>query len=636
MGAKQASAVLRVIRKIGERHRDERTSDRDLLRRFAARRDEEAFTALVRRHGAMVLGVGLRVLRHYQDAEDVCQATFLLLAKKASATAWRASVANWLYEVAYHLALKAREAARRRKAREVKAQPRTPPDPLAEITVRDLQGVLDEELSRLAPKYRTPLLLCCLEGKTRDEAARCLGVPLSTVIGRLETGRERLRRRLARRGVPLALAFAGGTLLVPTARAAVAPALAGATTRAAVQVVSGKALTQVVSPKVASLVKGGMHAMLLTKLKLAAAGGLVFAVACLAAWAVLPTAGAREPPKPPLVAPRSQPPAEKPAPAAVKPAGPGTLLLARERGLITLTPEGKQGEELSPPDGTRTSFQGQLSPDGTRAAQLVVANGPLRPPARQGEVPEDWPFRVVVHKLGTTDPIAVVDFPAQELSLAWAQGGKGVLVTRVTGAWADRSFETFLLDPATGKTEPLALPAGVRVLDCAQGGKTLLVVQRQGQKYRLGLVSRGDAGVRDLTELQRLDGAVVGRLSPNGKRVVYTDADPADKYANKWGMSSKPYVLDLASKKRQPLAEFPLNGQCLGVAWSPDGKRVAYTWKQLHEDLLQKDSIRADQINIPVESFLMIADADGKNARTVASARGPDALRPAYGSVDWR
>src|SRR5260370_6162626 len=154
MITRHGNAVLRVIRDVAAGLGEEQTSDRDLLRRFVDQRNEDAFGALVRRHGPMVMGVGLRVLRQHQDAEDVCQATFLVLAKKAHATAWRDSIANWLYEVAYHLALKTRQATNRRNARESKVQAKTPPDPLADITLADLQRVLDEALSRLAKKYR--------------------------------------------------------------------------------------------------------------------------------------------------------------------------------------------------------------------------------------------------------------------------------------------------------------------------------------------------------------------------------------------------------------------------------------------------------------------------------------------------
>jgi hypothetical protein len=118
MGTRHRSDVLRAIRSFACSSRHEKASDRDLLIRFVEKRDEGAFSALVRRHSFMVMGVGLRVLRHYQDAEDVCQATFLLLAKKANATPWGDSVASWLYQIAYQLALKARRTANRRKAHE--------------------------------------------------------------------------------------------------------------------------------------------------------------------------------------------------------------------------------------------------------------------------------------------------------------------------------------------------------------------------------------------------------------------------------------------------------------------------------------------------------------------------------------
>jgi RNA polymerase sigma factor (sigma-70 family) len=204
--------VHRLIRTLVDRQREDRTSDRDLLRRFAARRDEEAFAALFRRHGAMVLGVAARVLGHQADAEDVRQATFLLLARKAGALTWRDSAAGWLYAAAYRLALQARQSARRRRQREAQVKAKPSRDPLADITLRDLQAVLDEELSRLPRKYSAVLILCCLEGKARDEAAGHLGLPVATVKSRLEAGREMLRARLARRGLTLSLVLAGVSL----------------------------------------------------------------------------------------------------------------------------------------------------------------------------------------------------------------------------------------------------------------------------------------------------------------------------------------------------------------------------------------------------------------------------------------
>jgi RNA polymerase sigma factor (sigma-70 family) len=275
MGMGQRSGILHTIRKIAGGLSDKQTSDKALLLRFVEKRDEGAFTALVRRHDLMVMGVALRLLRHHQDAEDVCQATFLLLAKKASTAAWRDSVANWLYEVAHRLSLKARQAAARRSAHEGKVLPKTPPDALAEISARDLQRILDEELSRVPERYRSPLILCCLEGRTRDETARFLGIPLSTVISRLEEGREVLRRRLAGRGVPLSLALVGVTLQSEMARAALSATMARALSQVARQALAGKAMTNVVSANVVALINGGMKAMFVIKLKAVSAALVV-------------------------------------------------------------------------------------------------------------------------------------------------------------------------------------------------------------------------------------------------------------------------------------------------------------------------------------------------------------------------
>jgi Tol biopolymer transport system component len=310
------------------------------------------------------------------------------------------------------------------------------------------------------------------------------------------------------------------------------------------------------------------------------------------------------------------------------------LLLARRDGMVTLTPEGKDVADLMAPKDTRASLQGALSPDGTRVAHIVVVNDGLKPPPKVGEEREPWSFKVVVRKIGAADPTAVVDLPAHELTLTWAADGKQLVVTKET-VW-QKSYEIILLDPATGKTEPLDLPARVRVLDSHRDGKTFLVFYPRDKKYRLGLAAKGDKEVRELTELKGVQGFHVGRLSPDGMQVLYTDADPADKRANYWGMSSKPYLLDVATKKREPLAEFPENAQALGVAWSPDGKRVAYTWMQQHPDLLKKDTLDINDATIETESFLTVADANGKNAKRVSSAKSDYALNRIYGSIDWR
>jgi RNA polymerase sigma factor (sigma-70 family) len=186
-------------------------NDRELLRRFAAG-DQDAFAVLFRRHADMVLGVCRRTLRRVQDAEDACQATFLILSRKADSGRWQPSVANWLYLTARRVARNARVAAERRIRHEGRAALPEATEPVDRLTGRELLEVLDAELDRLPATYREPLVLCYLEGLTRDEAAARLGVTLSTLKSRLERGRKQLGDALTRRGcVPGAglLALAG-------------------------------------------------------------------------------------------------------------------------------------------------------------------------------------------------------------------------------------------------------------------------------------------------------------------------------------------------------------------------------------------------------------------------------------------
>ncbi|MDR3634649.1 MAG: RNA polymerase sigma factor [Isosphaeraceae bacterium] len=185
--------------------------DEELLRRFLESGDagaEAAFTALMQRHGPMVLGVCRHVLGRHQDAEDAFQATFLVLARKAGSIRSRNVLARWLYEVAYRTAVRARVAAVRRQAYERQgAQMTAAASDDQDRGWDELRPVLHEELRRLPEKYRTPVVLCYLEGKTNEEAARLLQWPVGTVKGRLSRARDMLRSRLDRRGVSITLAL---------------------------------------------------------------------------------------------------------------------------------------------------------------------------------------------------------------------------------------------------------------------------------------------------------------------------------------------------------------------------------------------------------------------------------------------
>jgi RNA polymerase sigma factor (sigma-70 family) len=201
MATKTARALAQVLRSCAQTAGAEVT-DRELLRRFAEG-DQTAFTALVRRHADMVYGVCRRAVPTAQDAEDVCQATFLVLAQKAGRKGWQASVANWLYATARRIAARARLAADRRRRRERKAARPEAVSCLEEMTGRELLAMLDEELDRLPVLYREPLVLCYLQGLTHDQGAARLGVPLATLKSRVDRGRKKLGQALTRRGCGL-------------------------------------------------------------------------------------------------------------------------------------------------------------------------------------------------------------------------------------------------------------------------------------------------------------------------------------------------------------------------------------------------------------------------------------------------
>lgn len=236
-------------------------TDRQLLRRFTRAGDESAFEMLVRRHGPMVLGVCRRVLGNADGAEDVFQATFLVLVRRAASLQRPERLGNWLYGVAFRIATRARQNAARRaeSERQIAYQPR--PEPLPELARRELRSVLDEEMSRLPEKYRAPLVLCYLEGKTNEEAARQLGWPTGSMSWRLARGRELLRKRLEARDVAYSPLLLLPALPAPGIAPLSAP-LAGSTTKAGVAFASGKAAASAgVSADAARLVEETLRAL---------------------------------------------------------------------------------------------------------------------------------------------------------------------------------------------------------------------------------------------------------------------------------------------------------------------------------------------------------------------------------------
>jgi RNA polymerase sigma factor (sigma-70 family) len=246
-------------------------TDGQLLERFLARREEAAFEALVRRHGPMVLGVCGRVLRNGHDAEDAFQATFLVLVRKAGSIVPRNLVGNWLYGVAYRTALKARSMAARRRVVEGQVRDMSSSETLDPGARTDLQTRLDQELNRLPDKYRAPVILCELEGKSRRDAAVQLGIAEGTLSSRLARARQMLARRLSGPNGVLSASAVSVALATQIASAVVPAPLLASTVKAGSLFALGEAATVVTSAKVATLTHGVLKAMFLTKLKTATA-----------------------------------------------------------------------------------------------------------------------------------------------------------------------------------------------------------------------------------------------------------------------------------------------------------------------------------------------------------------------------
>jgi RNA polymerase sigma factor (sigma-70 family) len=264
MRVPQADSITRWLRSLTTDAGREARSDADLLRRFAIDRDEAAFLALLRRHGPMVLGVCMRLLRDPHAAEDAFQATFLVLLQKGPGVARGELLANWLYGVAYRIAMQARRAKRGAGQRGLDNMPAREPRPPEAAMRQELQRVVDEEIQRLPANYRRAVVLCYLQGQTYAEAARQLDCPPGTVASWLARARQRLRARLGRRGLAVPGAVLGTLLASDRMTVAVPATLAGKTLAAAGLLLAGHLGS--IAANVLTLFQGVSRTMLRTKL----------------------------------------------------------------------------------------------------------------------------------------------------------------------------------------------------------------------------------------------------------------------------------------------------------------------------------------------------------------------------------
>ena len=179
-------------------------TDGELLSRYQSGADQSAFAEIVRRYERAVLAACRQVLSNTADIEDAFQATFLSLVQQAKMVRHDGSLGGWLFAVAHRTAVRSYRTRTRQARREAGAKPASPSnDPGVELSWREAIAALHQELDALPDRYRLPLILCYLDGLSREEAAARLGWKPGSVKAGLERGREKLRTALDRRGVTL-------------------------------------------------------------------------------------------------------------------------------------------------------------------------------------------------------------------------------------------------------------------------------------------------------------------------------------------------------------------------------------------------------------------------------------------------
>jgi RNA polymerase sigma factor (sigma-70 family) len=585
MAEVRLAAVLQHLRQLGGGSAPNSLSDGQLLQRFAAGREESAFAALLERHGQLVWGVCRHVLRQEQDAEDAFQATFLVLAKRAGAIRKSESVASWLHGVAYRVALKARAAARR--ARALPDEREAPPGPAAEAALREVQAILDEEVSWLPAKLRAPFVLCCLQGRSKGEAARELGWKEGTVSGRLAEARERLRSRLARRGVALSAGLTAAALARGSASATVPAALAG--------VAKAAVMGRVAADGARALAEGVLRAMFVNKLK-ALAGLILFVVVCTAGTGL----AARRPDAPPPAPGIDPPPIEGSDPAPIvrpdPPPPPKPQEAQESAARIDRLGDPLPAGALARFGTTRLRHSGTvyavaLSPDrktlvsagddhlirlwdlksGKALGTLQGHTGPVRCLAfsRDGKTLASggndkliclWDMTAAGRP--GTKPMQLAGHTDMVLSVVFSPDGK----TLVSGGW-DGTARAW--DPATGKLlRTFDNDKGrVRWVAFAPDGKTVAGVCLAGEWFK-GTVQLWDAAT----------GKHLRQIGPDSKEKIYRISEVA--------FSPDGATLAVAADERLQLFEVSSGeqlhkgkkwlGEAYCVAFAPDGKTVAF------------------------------------------------------------
>ena len=613
MSAGPASPVARV-RSALARSDDTRT-DGQLLLAFRDARDPDAFTTLVYRHGPRVLSVCRRITGHDHDADDACQAVFLVLARRAADVRPPDAVGAWLYGVAWRTAQDAcvMSARRRAKVTLTAELPDVPVEP--HLPDFELAAALDAEIANLSDAHRAAVVLCELDGLPRKDAAARLGIATGTLSSRLADARKRLAAGLKRKG------FALPTVLV----AALPSAVSGSETvfplacRLGQSAAAGVHLPAGVPVTLADVVTRIMLLKKLSAIGAAVACGLLMLAA---GWATFHEAAADEP------KPKAQP-VPKPRPkAAVKPVN--KLVVWRQQQAVILDADGKNEKVLFELAKFERIQDPKLSPDGKTVAYMSH----ILP------VPKDLPpeghlvYTVMLRDANGANP---VDLKVAGQTVAWSPDGKELLVTEfedfIPEDGAPKATTT-VVNAASRKTTDLPLPAGHIATAFAPDGKKVvtLFTDLSGEKPVAAtcLVSRDGKEVTTLTDPKFL--ALYGRLSPDGKQVLFMGLPaPAKVPEGPIGENARLFIQPVGGK---PVAvpDVPLNAELMGLSWSPDGKKIAYVWRQKHAE--KAEDGKPDERE--TESHLSVCDADGKNHKTILTEKGRSRWHMTLFGVDWR
>jgi RNA polymerase sigma factor (sigma-70 family) len=416
MPSGELTSVLRHLRRTALLSESAAQTDGDLLNRYLIERDDAAFEALLGRHGAMVLGVCRRILGNEADAHDAFQATFLVFVRKAASIQPRGMVGNWLYGVAQRTSLRARAINRQRQANARWSATPMLRDPSRDQAQMEINDLLDQELSHLPDKYRAPVVLCGLEGRSLQEAARQLDCPAGTVASRLARGRELLAKRLARQGLALSGTALATSLAQQAAAAGVPAALYASTAQAASALAFGPALAAgIISSEVLTLMEGTVRTMVFSKLQWVAVICLSLSLAGGGGTLIYRASGA-EKHRPRQFA--------TPSAADQKPAQP--------------QPD-KEKVEKSKPKGKTHGYLGvMLAGDEEGGTVRIHEVTPNSPAAKAGVKVDDIVLKV--GKTDITDPNSAVSAlkafkPGEKVTIRFKRGEKEKDVTITLGKW---------------------------------------------------------------------------------------------------------------------------------------------------------------------------------------------------------